>query len=131
MSSDIFLEQQKALYSTYRNADINMAKAALEEYLNLALKYQEADIEGIHYATVLTGTYIRLYMIDNYLKNTDAAERYLDKAFQIALSQARSEGLSKDIDIEKEKSKIIEFYRGIDIKNSVQWMQRERNGLTH
>ena len=34
------------------------------------------------------------------------------------------------IDIEKEKSKLINFYKGIDIKNSVKWMNNlERHKL--
>ena len=121
--SEMFLQQEKVLYSTYNNSSADIAKEALKEYLNIVLDYQRSSIKGIDYPTVIVGTYVRLYMIENHLKNRDNAELYLEKAFQIALSEAKSEGIDKGIDIKKEKLKLIKCYKEIDIRNSVKWVK--------
>ena len=114
-----FAKEEKAFYESYRNSDINVAEKILLKYLRLVLDYEKHGIKGIDYHSVLGSTYIRLYLIEEQKNNKETAKKYLDKSLKLHFSGTK---MTK-AEVDKEKEKIIEFYKGIDLMNSVKWLR--------
>lgn len=117
-----FERDQKLFYDVYRNSDIETAENLLNQFLQLVSEYQNRGVDGIDYPYVLGVTYVRLYLIEEYKGNAEQANLYLGRGLKL-------HGSGKEMtesQLEKEKAKIIEFVKGIDLDGSVKWIKNDR-----
>ena len=117
-SVETFAEELKAFYTVYSNGDIETAEKALLKHLDLILEYKRERIEGINYPDVLMSTYTRLYLVEKKQGDINKANFYLEKSMELHLRGRKVD----NTELVKEQNKVIEFYRGIDLHNSVKWL---------
>jgi hypothetical protein len=116
-----FERDQQLFYDEYRSSDIENAESLLKQFLQLVSEYQKRGVDGIDYPYVLGVTYVRLYLIEEHKGNTEQADLFLRRGLKFH----GSGGEMTESQLEKEKTKIVEFVKGIDLASSVKWINND------